>query len=144
VLKLLSMDKRRIILVCALVGLAGAPAFAMQSLKSIRAQQAESEALESEIAYTNSICGGDITSHIDWSSASSWPEDESLASACDGALSALEAICRAGADRASSISRFVCSGDGSGASLSGGTLEYGASPGENGFADTKEYLDGTL
>ncbi|MEL6213315.1 MAG: hypothetical protein AAFQ96_06980 [Pseudomonadota bacterium] len=117
-----------------------------QSLKSIRAQQAEESALNSEVAYTNSVCGTSISASIDWSSAGSWPADESLAAACDGALGAVEAVCRAsgGKARAARLTRFVCKGDGSGADLSGGELRYGASPGGNGFSETKTLLDSAL
>lgn len=137
---------KRIISALAMIAFAAAPAFAAQSLKSIRAQQSESDTLDDEVSYTNSVCGGAISSEINWSTAADWPEGESLAAACDGALSALEAICRAdgGKGRASKITRFVCTGDGAGPSLSGGVLEYGASPGDNGFTDTKDYLDSAL
>lgn len=126
---------------------ASSPAtLAAQSLKSIRAQEAEEQTLDSEIEFTNSVCGTSISATINWRSASDWPEEDSLADACDDALGALEAICRApgGQSKASSISSFLCEGDGSGPSLSGGTLSYGASPGESGFADTKDYLEGAL
>lgn len=87
-----------------------------------------------------------MKSRIDWNSAATWPENASIADACGGALSALEAVCRSGKGkaRASSLSSFVCAGDGSGPSLSGGTFRYGASPGVNGFAETKSYLVGAL
>ncbi len=137
---------KRVFWICAAIAFAGASPLAAQSLKSIRAQQSENENLASEMSYTNSVCGGSIKSEINWARAADWPDGASLASACDGALSALEAICRAdgGKKRAASIKKFVCSGDGAGPSLSGGTLTYGASPGGNGFAETKAFLDGAL
>lgn len=117
-----------------------------QSLKSLRAQDAEEAALGREVAYTNSVCGADMEANIDWRSASGWPDGASLADACGGALSALESFCRSGKGkaRASSLSNFTCTGDGSGPSLSGGTFRYGASPGVDGFSETKSYLDGVL
>jgi len=125
--------------------LVGASADA-QSLKSIRAQEAEEASLAGEVAFTNSVCEANISSSIEWRTAANWPDGSSLADACDGALSAIEAICRSsgGKERAGSISSFVCAGDSGGPSLSGGTLRYGASPGGNGYSDTKAYLDGAL
>lgn len=120
------------------------PAFA-QSLKSIRAQEAEEAALAREAAFTNSVCGTSLSARIDWRSAASWPEEASLSDACGGALSALEAVCRGGGKaRAARISTFVCAGDGSGPSLRGGTLRYGAAPGGNGFSETRALLEGAL
>ncbi|GAB4519738.1 MAG: hypothetical protein Kow00133_05640 [Amphiplicatus sp.] len=130
-------------LLAALCTLAAAPAGALQTLKSLRAQEAEERALAAEIGYTNSVCGASIGAEIDWRSADDWPEDESLADACDGALGALEAVCRAGdgRDRAQSISTFVCAGDGAGPSLRGGVLRYGATPGGDGFGETRRFLE---
>ncbi len=110
-----------------------------QSLKEIRAQQAEERALQQEASFTQSVCGMNFDVMIDWRTVSNWPDGSSIANACDGALGALEAVCRRG--NAPRVSRFVCAGDGSGASLRGGTLRYGASPGDNGFADTKAVLE---
>ena len=110
-----------------------------QSLREIRAQEAEEQALEREASFTRSVCDMDFDVVIDWRSAADWPDGSSIADSCDGALGALEAACRRG--NAPRISRFVCAGDGSGASLRGGTLRYGASPGDNGFADTRAVLD---
>lgn len=122
-----------------------APAMA-QSLKEMRSQNAEDSALDREVAYTESVCGTSIGASIDWRSAASWPDGVSIVASCDGALGALEAICRTkdGKSRAQRITRFVCAGDGSGASLHGGTLRYGASPGDNGFSETKALLDSEL
>lgn len=111
-----------------------------QSLRDIRAQDAENAALAREAAYTSEVCGRSISARIDWSSARNWPDGQSLAAACDGALGAVEATCRAG--RKTLVSSFVCAGDGSGPDLSGSTLRYGAEPGGSAFADTKAYLDG--
>ena len=117
-----------------------------QSLRELRAQEAAEQALDQEVAYTESICGNSMRAVIDWRSAADWPESANLVNSCDGALGALEAICREsdGQSRARRISRFVCAGDGNGASLRGGTLRYGASPGDNGFSDTKALLDSRL
>ncbi len=119
---------------------------AAQSLREIRAREAEEQTLAREAAYTESICGISLTTSIDWRTAADWPEGVSLAGACDGALGALEAICRSGdgKSRAKRINRFVCAGDGSGAALHGGVLHYGAAPGANGFAETKALLDTRL
>ena len=125
---------------------AGMAPSAAQSLREIRAQEAEENALDREVAYTESVCGISMSARIDWRSAADWPSSSSLASACDGALGALEAICRnnAGRTKAKRINSFVCAGDGSGASLRGGSLRYGASPGDNGFSETKALLDSRL
>jgi hypothetical protein len=124
----------------ALVGSASA-----QSLRALRAQDADDSRLAEEISYTNSVCGGSISGRIDWLSAIGWPESESLAEACDGALGALETVCRGGgAARAAKVSAFVCAGDGSGPSLRGGTFRYGAAPGGDSFGDSLSYLEGAL
>jgi hypothetical protein len=117
-----------------------------QSLKELRVRDAEEAALDREVAYTQSVCGSSIDASIDWRSAANWPADVSLTLSCDGALGALEAFCRAGdgKSRAQKITRFVCAGDGAGASLRGGTLRYGATPGDNGFIDTKALIDSEL
>lgn len=117
-----------------------------QSLRELRARDAEQQALDREVAYTESICGISVRATIDWRSAADWPSSASLTNSCDGALGALEAICRNadGKSRARRINRFICAGDGAGASLRGGTLRYGASPGSNGFSETKALLDSRL
>lgn len=114
-----------------------------QSLKEARARESEEAALNSEAAYTKSVCGNSLSVSIDWRSAADWPDGVSLAAACDGALGALEASCRSAAGKAQAqrIKRFVCAGDGSGPSLRGGVLRYGASPGKNGFSETKALLE---
>jgi hypothetical protein len=133
-------------LFCVVAAAAAATGAGAQSLKSLRAQDAEEAALSREVAYTNSVCGSDMDASIDWGASAGWPEEESLTTACDGALGALEAICRSGAGkaRASSLSSFVCAGDGSGPSLSGSAFRYGATPGGDGFSETASYLDGEL
>lgn len=116
-----------------LLALAATPAGA-QSLRDLRAQDREERALAREAAYTSEVCDGAVSASIDWASARRWPERESLSEACDGALGAVETICRAG--RKNVVRQFVCAGDGSGPSLTGKTLRYGASPGSNGYAAT--------
>ncbi|MCB2097104.1 MAG: hypothetical protein AB7F91_04430 [Parvularculaceae bacterium] len=111
-----------------------------QSLRDLRAQDAEERALAREAAYTSEVCGRSIEAEIDWSSVRDWPADESLVDACNGALGAVETICRAG--RRNVVHDFECAGDGSGPSLSGGTLRYGASPGGNGYAATLATIGG--
>lgn len=115
-----------------------------ESLKTLRAREAEERQLDREAGFTGKVCGTSIRTRIDWSSTGDWPENVSIAKSCDGALSALEAICRGDSSRGSRINSFVCTGDGSGPSLSGGTLQYGATPGDNGFSSTKSYLEGEL
>lgn len=115
-----------------------------QSLRSLRAQEAEEAALAREAAYTSSVCGASISARIDWRSAAAWPEDRSLAAACDGALGALETVCRSGRGRGGRISSFTCAGDGSGPSLSGGTFRFGAAPGEDGYSQALPYLEAAL
>lgn len=121
-------------------------ASAQSPLKELRARQAEERQLASEVAYTANVCSARISSRIDWNRAGDWPADTSLADACDDALGAIEAICRSGdSDKvAKSISSFTCAGDGSGPSLGGGTLTFGARPGGNGFGQTRSYLEGRL
>lgn len=130
-----------LLILAALAAMTGA-AFA-QSLKEIRAREAEEASLKREVAFTRSVCNSRLVGRIDWRSAADWPESVSLAASCDGALGALEALCREpeGKAHAGKISRFICAGDGAGASLSGGALRYGASPGASGFAETKALLD---
>ncbi|MEL6111462.1 MAG: hypothetical protein AAFR20_01535 [Pseudomonadota bacterium] len=128
---------------------ASVPVFAamtVQPLKTLRAREAEERELAEEAAFTNEVCGTSIRATIDWSTAESWPEQESIAKVCDGALSALESICRSDASRAQSISSFECAGDGTGPSLGGGSLRYGASPGgaSSAFSETKAYLERAL
>lgn len=108
-----------------------------QSLKSLRAQEAEEAALEAEADYTSGICGVSISATIDWSTARNWPADESLAEACDGALSAVEAVCRSGE---MPVRSFTCRGDGSGPSLNGSNLSYGASSGGDAYKETASVL----
>jgi len=130
------MDRSRRI-ACGFAALAAAlfsAADGAQSLRDLRAQDADARALAREAAYTSEICGRPIPASIDWSSVRDWPAGESIVDACDGALGAVETICRAG--RKNVVHQFVCAGDGSGPSLSGKTLRYGASPGENGYAAT--------
>ncbi|GJL91432.1 hypothetical protein [Hyphococcus sp.] len=126
------------LMLTSLLAGAAAPA-AAQSLRESRAQQSEERALEREAAFTQSVCGSNIDVMIDWRTAADWPDGASIAASCDGALSALEAACRKG--KAPRVTRFVCAGDGSGASLRGGTLRYGASPGDNGYAETRSVLE---
>jgi len=109
------------------------------SLRDLRAQESDNDALAREAAYTSEICGRSIPARIDWPSTRDWPSGSNLVAACDGALSAVEATCRAG--RKSLVRQFICAGDGSGASLSGGVLRYGAEPGGDGFSETKALLD---
>lgn len=117
-----------------------------QSLRDLRQRDAAERTLDREAAYTSSVCQTSISASIDWRSAADWPDASRLVASCDGALGALEAFCRSnvGRQRAQNISRFVCAGDGSGASMRGRTLRYGASPGDNGFSDTKSLLEGLL
>ena len=125
------------ICLASLAFLAGAGA-AAQNIKSLRAQSAEEADLAAEAAYTSKVCGRSISASIDWSSAGSWPAGESLADACGGALSAIESLCRAG--DAPPVDDFVCAGDGSGPSFSGGAFTFGASPGDNGYDAAMAYL----
>lgn len=129
---------------CLVAALLASVSAQAQSLKSLRARDAEQDALSREIAYTNSVCDSDMDADIDWTSSADWPEGVGLAAACDSALGALEAVCRSGKGkaRAKSLSRFVCAGDGAGPALRGGSFRYGASPGVNGFSETMQYLDG--
>ena len=136
------------ILVAAFVMAAGIGVAAAedQSLRELRARQAEEERLQREAAFTGNVCNTRISARINWNASSRWPSGNSLAGACDGALSAVEAMCRGGkADRVRErIKSFECSGNGSGPSLSGSTLRYGARPGGDSFGETQSYLERTL
>ena len=129
---------RRISAIATAAVLASIAPVSAQSLKELRAREGEERALSAEAAFTGKVCGDDISASIDWSSVRDWPAGASIASACGGALSAVETVCRRG--RKAFVRRFVCAGDGAGPRLSGSTLRYGASPGRNGFAETKSYL----
>ncbi|WP_428407061.1 hypothetical protein [Hyphococcus sp.] len=104
---------------------AASPVFAAQSLREMRAQESDEAALEREAAFTEQLCGMSFDVTIDWRSFAGWPQDADIARACDRGLSEIEKSCRAG--NAPRITRFVCTGDGSGANHSGGTFSYGAS-----------------
>lgn len=95
--------------------------------------------LQSEASFTGRVCGAAIDVEIDWESARDWPSDLSLADACGGALSALEAACRAG--EAPAVDSFVCTGDGEGPAYSRGELSFGATPGGNGYDETRDFLE---
>ncbi len=100
-------------------------ALAAQSLRQIRAQQAEEGMLEDQAAYTRQLCKISFEVAIDWPSFAHWPEGASIARACDRGLSEIETRCRNG--ETPRMTRFVCTGDGSGANFSGGVHTYGAS-----------------
>lgn len=144
--RLKPMLVRAITAICLLAAMAASMGADAQSLKALRARDAEEAALSREVGYTNSVCGSSMSTSIDWRSLAGWADGAGLAAACDGALSALEAACRSGRGqtRVQSLTRFVCAGDGSGPSLRGSSFRYGASPGVNGFSETKRYLDGAF
>jgi hypothetical protein len=127
---------------CLLAAGAAAPAaqdFPGLSLRDQREQDDSARRLADEVAYTSSVCGVTIASSIDRRSLRNWPAFADVVSACDGALGAVEASCRAG--RTNLVREFVCAGDGSGAKLKAGVLRYGAAPTSDGFAQTKPVLD---
>ncbi len=141
---------RKMIIAFLMIGVLGsfvAPTLALSSnqpLKTLRAREKEEKQLDQEAGFTGNVCGTNISTRIDWDSAQDWPESASITKVCDGALSALEAICRGDQSRGKKITSFVCAGDGAGPNLSGSTLRYGGVPGGNGFDDTKDYLEGKL
>lgn len=141
-----SLFKAPAMAIVIVAGVLMSAAASAQSLREIRARESEESALDREAAYTQSVCGRSLSVTIDWRSAADWPESVSLVASCDGALGALEAFCRNrdGKAKAQRVTRFVCAGDGSGASLRGSELRYGASPGDNGFSATKALLDSEL
>ena len=108
-----------------------------QSLRDARAREATAAALGEEAVYTRIVCGNELRAEIDWSSAGDWQEGLLIAE-CDKALGALEAACRAGDKRAQNVSRFVCAGDGAGATLNGRSLRYGARADLNAFEETQK------
>jgi hypothetical protein len=128
------MAKGALLIVLSCAAALSAAAASAQSLKDIRARERENRELARQAAFTSEVCGRTISASIDWSSAEDWPAGESIAEVCDGALGAVETVCRRG--RTDVVNRFVCAGDGSGAELSGRTLRYGAAPGGNGYAQT--------
>ena len=134
----MAFNRFRNFLLAVVVACGAATPGVAQSLKSSRAQAEEERALATEAGYTSDVCGVEISTQIDWSSADDWPEGVSLAEACGGALSAIEASCRAGA--ATPVRTFVCAGDGGGASLSGDTLRFGASPNGDAYGETAGVL----
>lgn len=99
---------------------------AAQPLREIRAQEAEEAALQREAAFTEQLCGVSFDVSINWRSFSHWPDGSAVARACDRGLSEIETRCRKG--DTPRVTRFVCTGDGSGANYSGGSVTYGASP----------------
>ncbi len=125
-----------LIAVAAFAGAASA-----QSLKDARAKEASEQSFAREAIYTRSVCGGALDAEIDWKSAGDW-QTGLLIAECDRALGALEAACRSGEPRAKAVTRFICSGDGSGAELRGATLRYGAARGADAFEETQAVLGG--
>lgn len=117
--------RTRALLVAAGFLCAAPTAVTAQSLREMRAQEAQEEALQREAAFTEQLCGISLQASINWRSFSDWPEGANVARACDRGLSDIETRCRKGA--APRVSRFVCTGDGSGANYSGATMTYGAS-----------------
>jgi len=99
---------------------------AAQSLRESRAQKDEERQLQDEARYTESLCGMEFDVVIDWSTFGHWPDGAAVADACGAALSSLEKACRQKSARP--ITRFVSTGDGSGATQNGAVLRYGASP----------------
>jgi hypothetical protein len=122
-----------------------APILVQESLRDMRAQQQEEMDLQREAAYTANICDIRLSATINWGRSRKWPQNRSLAAACDDALSALEAVCRGGLKEEvqAQISSFQCYGDGSGPNLTGGTLRYGAGA-SGGYTRTRDYLEQKL
>ncbi len=127
------MHKRQLFLAVAIAAALTTSASG-QSLRDLRAREKENAELARQAAFTSETCGRPINASIDWAASAEWPASESLASACDSALGAVETICRAG--RTNVVERFVCAGDGAGPDLSGKTLRFGAAPDGNGYAAT--------
>ncbi|MGV6801280.1 MAG: hypothetical protein ACWA5L_05095 [bacterium] len=137
------------ILAVLLLLLPGAPLWAKDdgSLADARLRQQEEASLREQIAFTNEVCGTSIRASINWRSVSNWPDNgKGIARVCDGALGAVESLCRSDkkSQIQSKIKSFQCLGDGSGPALSGSSLKYGGRPGGNGFSQTKAYLDRKL
>ena len=133
------MTVRLVFILAALTAIAGAAQ--AQSLKDARSREATAAALREQAVYTRSVCGNELRAEIDWASAGDW-QAGLLISECDKALGALEAACRAGDKRAKRVSRFICAGDGAGATLRGGSLRYGAGAGLNAFKETQKAFNG--
>ena len=114
-----------------------------QTLKERKAQQQQSAALESEVAYTNKICGSAISAEVDWSRYAGPVGDAT--SSCDAALSALESLC---ADQLSQeeiqqrVDQVVCTkGKDRQVSLKKGTLTFQMDgPGMDDFRYIRDYL----
>ena len=118
--------KALLALIAAAVLAGSLNASAAQSLRESRAQKDEERQLQNEASYTQNLCGMEFDVVIDWSTFGRWPEGAGVADACGAALSPLEKACRQNSPQR--ITRFVCTGDGSGASQNGTVLRYGASP----------------
>lgn len=131
-------------LILSVVAQLNADAQPALSLKEARAQDAQSQSLAEQVAYTNSVCGLSMSAEVDWGSAAAWPEGSGLITQCDLALGAIESSCRAGAPKAdiTSLSRFICAGDGSGPSIRGRTFRFGAARGADSFERTRAFIDG--
>ena len=133
------MTSRLIFAMAAFAALAGAAQ--AQSLRDARAREANTAALGEEAVYTRTVCGNELRAEIDWASAGEWQAGLLIAE-CDKALGALEAACRAGDKRAQNVSRFICAGDGAGATLNGRSLRYGARADLNAFKETQKTFSG--
>ncbi len=141
------MTRKGLFLICMIATISlplTLSAIAIQPLKELRAREQEEKKLASEASFTSKTCGTAINASIDWSTAEDWPANVSIAKVCDGALAGLETVCRNDRSKGGQVKNFVCMGDGSGPDFSGNTLSYGASPGSNGFSETKDYLESVL
>lgn len=114
-----------------------------QSLKAARAKDAEFSRLSQEASYTNKMCDASFSARIDWAASRNWPPAISLAEACNGALGAIEAMCRSkeGKAQAGRIAVFTCAGDGRGPVFAGGEMRFGANPRGDSYASMTRFLE---
>jgi len=118
-----------------------------QTLKERKAQLGEEEALASEVAYTNEVCGSNISASVDWQSFSNadLESDADPSGSCDAALSAIENMCtdeRGQQAVKGQVSEVVCSkGTSRGVTLQQGTLMFEINgPHGDDFKFVRDYL----
>ncbi len=134
-------------IICALPLLVGPAIGTAQSLKERKAQMGQEEALASEVAYTNQVCGSSISASVDWQSFSNadLEAEQGLSGSCDAALSAIENLCANEQNQEAirnQVDQVVCSkGSSRGVTLRQGTLMFQMDgPQGNDFEFVRDYL----
>ncbi len=134
-------------LICALVLFVFPQVGFAQSLQEKKVQMNEEETLASEVAYTNQVCGSDISASVDWQSFSSAEQDIELrlSNSCDAALSAIENLCSSENNQQaikSQVDQVVCTkGTSRDVTLRQGTLLFQMNgPDGDDFEYIRDYL----